>query len=80
MKPTVLVTRRLPSSVIARLDEAFDVDLYTGNAAVSPDELRARVAGKHALVCLLTDTIDAGVLDAAGPQLKIVANVAVGYN
>ena len=39
-----------------------------------------RVAGKDALVCLLTDTIDAAVLDAAGPQLKIVANVAVGYN
>ena len=33
-----------------------------------------------AIVCLLTDTIDAAVLDAAGPQLKIVANVAVGYN
>jgi glyoxylate reductase len=40
----------------------------------------ARVAGKHALVCLLTDTIDAAVLDAAGPSLKVVANVAVGYN
>ena len=42
--------------------------------------LLARVAGKDALVCLLTDTIDAAVLDAAGPSLKIVANVAVGYN
>lgn len=80
MKPSVLVTRRLPSSVIGRLEEAFDVDLYTGNTAISRDELHARVAGKQALVCLLTDTIDAAVLDAAGPQLKIVANVAVGYN
>jgi glyoxylate reductase len=33
-----------------------------------------------AIVCLLTDTIDAAVLDAAGPQLTVVANVAVGYN
>jgi len=80
MKPTVLVTRRLPSSVIARLAEAFDVDLYTGNTAIMRDELLQRIAGKHALVCLLTDTIDAAVLEAAGPQLKIVANVAVGYN
>lgn len=39
-----------------------------------------RVRGVDAIVCLLTDTIDAAVLDAAGPQLKIVANVAVGYN
>jgi glyoxylate reductase len=38
------------------------------------------VAGKQALVCLLTDPIDAVVLDAAGPSLKVVANVAVGYN
>lgn len=80
LKPSVLVTRRLPSSVIGRLEEAFAVDLYTGNTAISRDELHTRVAGKQALVCLLTDTIDAAVLDAAGPQLQVVANVAVGYN
>jgi len=79
-KPTILVTRRLPSSVISRLDEACDVDLYSGHAAISRHELLQRIAGKHGLVCLLTDTVDAVVLDAAGPQLKIVANVAVGYN
>lgn len=80
MKPTVLVTRKLPSSVIARLEEVFGVDLYTGGAAIPREELLRRVAGKDALICLLTDTIDAAVLDAAGPSLKIVANVAVGYN
>ena len=80
MKPSVLVTRRLPSSVIARLEDTFDVDLYLGSVAISREELHQRIAGKQALVCLLTDTIDAAVLDAAGPQLKIVANVAVGYN
>lgn len=56
------------------------MDLYTGGDAIARDELLARVKGKDALVCLLTDKIDAGVLDAAGPSLKIVANVAVGYN
>jgi glyoxylate reductase len=76
----VLVTRKLPSKVIARLEEHFDVDLYVGDAAISRDELHRRAAGTHAIVCLLTDTIDAAVLDAAGPQLKVVANVAVGYN
>jgi len=80
LKPSVLVTRRLPSSVIARLEDTFDVDLYTGSVAISREELHQRIAGKQALVCLLTDTIDAAALDAAGPQLKIVANVAVGYN
>jgi glyoxylate reductase len=75
-----LVTRKLPSSVIAKLEAVADVDLYVGAKAISREELLERVKGKEAIVCLLTDTIDAAVLDAAGPQLKIVANVAVGYN
>ena len=77
--PSILVTRKLPSSVLAKLHAVGDVDLYTGDAAISPEELRARVAGKDALVCLLTETIDSGVIDA-GRSLKIIANVAVGFN
>jgi glyoxylate reductase len=69
----------LPSSVIAKLRAAADVDLYTGESAIPTHELRARVVGKDALVCLLTDPIDRGVIDAAG-NLKVIANVAVGYN
>jgi glyoxylate reductase len=75
----ILVTRRLPSSVLSKLNAAADVDLYTGEAAIPPDELRARVADKDALVCLLTDAVDRSVIDAA-PALKAIANVAVGYN
>jgi glyoxylate reductase len=77
--PKILVTRKLPSSVLAKLDAAGDVDLYIGDAAIPPDELRTRIADKDALVCLLTDRITQSVIDAA-PNLKIVANVAVGYN
>jgi len=80
MKPRVLVTRTLPSTVIGRLEEACDVDLHSGGTAISRDDLLRRVAGADALVCLLTDTVDAAVLEAAGPALKVVANVAVGYN
>jgi glyoxylate reductase len=75
----VLVTRRLPSSVIRKLEASAEVDLYTGDAAISPAELRARVTGKDALVCLLTDPIDRETLDA-GAGLKVIANVALGYN
>jgi glyoxylate reductase len=78
--PRALVTRRLPSSVIAKLEAACEVDLYAGAAAMSRDELLVRVGGADAIVCLLTDTIDDVVLEAAGSQLKVVANVAVGYN
>jgi glyoxylate reductase len=75
----VLVTCKLPSSVLAKLREQADVDLYTGEAAIPADELRARASDKDAIVCLVTDAIDRSVLDAA-PKLKVVANVAVGYN
>jgi glyoxylate reductase len=76
---SVLVTRKLPSAVLSKLGAVADVDLYTGDAAIPADELRARVAGKDALVCLLTDGVDRAVIDAA-PRLKVIANVAVGYN
>ena len=75
----VLVTRRLPTSVLSKLEAAADIDLYRGEAAMSPDELRARIANKDALISLLTDSIDRSVVDAA-PALKVIANVAVGYN
>ena len=65
---------------MARLEGSCEVDLYTGGSAIPREDLLTRIAGKDALVCLLTDTIDAAVLDAAGPSLKIVADVAVGYN
>jgi glyoxylate reductase len=75
----VLVTRRLPSSVLAKLEAVADVDLYTGDAAILESELCARAASADGIVCLLTDRIDRAVVDAA-PSLKVVANVAVGYN
>jgi glyoxylate reductase len=75
----VLVTRRLPSSVLAKLNATATVDLYVDDPVIAGSELRARVADKDALICLLTDAIDRPVIDAA-PRLKIVANVAVGYN
>jgi glyoxylate reductase len=75
----VLVTRKLPSSVLAKLHAVGSVDLYAGDTAIAPGELRARLADADALVCLLTDTIDRAAIDAA-PKLTIIANVAVGYD
>jgi glyoxylate reductase len=75
--PSILVTRKLPSSVLHKLRAVADVDVHTGDAAMSAAELRARVAGKHALVSLLTDAVDRSVIDAA-PELTVIANVGVG--
>ena len=77
--PAILVTRKLPSSVLAKLHEIGTVDLYTGEAAIPADELGRRIADKQALVCLLTDRVDQSIIDRA-PNLKVIANVAVGYN
>jgi glyoxylate reductase len=75
----ILVTRRLPSSVLALLEAVGEVDVYEGDGAMPVDDLLARVAGKDAVVSMLTEQINKQVLDA-GAALRIVANVAVGYN
>ena len=76
--PSIFVTAKLPSSVLDTLAAAATLDVYT-EGTLPADELRARVKGADALVCLLTDTIDRSVIDAA-PSLRVIANVAVGYN
>jgi glyoxylate reductase len=75
----ILVTRKLPSAVIAKLETAGEVDLYAGDGAMPRSELLARIRGKDALVSMLTEQVDRDLIDAAD-ALKIVANVAVGYN
>ena len=75
----ILVTRSLPSSVLAKLEALGTLDVFTGDGVIAYDDLRARVAGKDALVSMLTERIDKDVIDA-GAQLKVIANVAVGYN
>ena len=78
-RPNVLITRRIPATVLARLEPTCDIDLYHGHGAIPRSELIARIAGKHALMCLLTDGVDGEVMDAS-PDLRIVANVAVCYD
>jgi len=75
----VLLTRRVPSSVVATLEAQCAVEVWDGRDAMPPAELKARLAGKQALMCLLTDRVDGPVLDA-GPGLRIVANIAVGFD
>lgn len=64
---------------MARLEEACDVERFEGQGAITHDELVARVPGKQALIAMVTDTVDGAVIDA-GHALRVIANVAVGYN
>ena len=77
-KPSILVTYKLPSSAIEPLAAVGDVEVYR-DGVLSKDELIRRVKGKQALVVAALDKIDKDVIDA-GSDLKIVSNVAVGYN
>ena len=78
-RPPVLVTRRLPGAALARLESSCTVDLHAGRDALPAPALRERVAGKHGLVCLVTDAVDREVI-AAGGDLRVIANVGVGYD
>ena len=77
----VLVTRRLPAGGLDPLDRP-DVELVTRDDDVpyTHDELVALAGDVDAIVCLLTDRVDAEVLRAGAPRLRAVANVAVGYD
>ena len=76
----VVVTGRVPDAAIEKLRAQHEVDAWPGPESISREELLRRVSGADAVVSLLTERIDAELLDAAGPQLKVVANVAVGYD
>jgi glyoxylate reductase len=76
----VLVTRRLPQPAMDAIGERCDVTLWEGEVAIPRDRLLQDIAGKVGAVTLLTDQVDDELLDAAGDQLVIVANYAVGFD
>jgi len=77
----VVVTRQIPETGIEILKQAgFEVVVSPKEEVLTRDELKEFVRGADAILSLLTDKIDTEILEAAGPQLKIVANYAVGYD
>ncbi len=79
----VYVTRELPGAAlpILRSESAIsEVLVYGGEGPVPRGELLEAVRGVDAVLAILTERIDAEFFEAAGPQLKIVANMAVGYD
>jgi glyoxylate reductase len=76
----VVVTGKIPAVALERLRAEHTVDAWEDESPIARDELLKRVAGADAIVSLLTEKIDADLLDATGKQLRSVSNVAVGYN
>lgn len=79
MKPRVLLTRKLPSSVVARLEASCEVERYDGEGNMPHDVLVSRIVGKHGLISLITDSVDRALV-AVATELRVIANVGVGYN
>ncbi len=76
----VFVTRKILEEGLNMLRERYDVEVSDYDGIIPREMLLEKVKGADALLSLLTDNIDAEVMDAAGPNLKIIANYAVGYN
>ena len=72
----VVLTRRLPDAVETRMRELFDAELNLTDAPMDRAALEAAVRRADVLVPTITDAVDAGLIAAAGPQLRMIANFA----
>lgn len=76
----IVVTRPVPGDALAPLAGLGEVTVAGRDRVMTPAQLRTAVVGADALITTLNDRVDAEVLSAAGPQLRLVANMAVGYD
>ena len=79
-KPKVVVTRKLPDAVEARMRELFDVDLNLTDTPMTREALAEAVAHADVLAPTVTDRIDAGLIAQAGPRLKLIASFGAGVD
>jgi len=79
-KPKVIVTRKLPDPVETRMRELFDAELNLEDHPMTAAQLAEAVSRADVLASTVTDRIDAEVLAAAGPQLRLIANFGAGVD
>lgn len=76
----IFVSYNLPGLFDEGLSKKYAVEIREGEDLISREELLRKIAGVHGVVTLLTDIVDAEFFEAAGGQLEVVANYAVGYD
>ena len=76
----VVVTRRLPDPVEARMRELFDVELNADDHPMTPEELAGAMGRADVLVPTITDRIDQRLLAQAGPNCRLIANYGAGFD
>lgn len=79
-KPKVFVTRIIPDKGLDLVRDFCDADVWEDELPPPREEILKRVQGMDGLLCLLTDKVDGEAMDAAGAQLKVVSNYAVGFD
>ncbi len=79
-KPRIVVTRKLPAPVEARMAELFDAQLNADDAPMDAAALKVAIADADVLAPTVTDRIDADIIAAAGPRLKLIANFGAGVD
>lgn len=80
MKPKIFVSRLIPAVGLDLIRKSCEVDLWEGEMPPPYDILTERVRGVDGILCVLTERVDAVLMDAAGAQLKVISQMAVGYD
>lgn len=79
-KPKVFVSRQIPDQGLSIVVEHCEAEIWQKELPPDQDMLRKKVQGIEGLLCLLTDKVDEEIMDAAGQQIKVISNLAVGYD
>lgn len=79
-RPRVFVARRIPDAGLGPILEACDTTIWESDGPPPRDDLLRAIAGCDGVLTMLTDRVDDAFLDAAGPRLRVVSNMAVGYD
>ncbi|MHB8752998.1 MAG: 2-hydroxyacid dehydrogenase, partial [Aggregatilineales bacterium] len=80
MRPKVFVSRIIPDSGLKLIQEHCDTDIWPERLPPPYEALQERVRGVDGLLCTLNDRIDENLMDRAGSQLKVISQMAVGYD
>jgi len=80
LKPSVFITRRIPEAGLAILREYCEIILWDHDLPPKHEDFLEHVTGVSGILSLLTDRIDAEIMDKAGSQIRVISNYAVGYN
>ena len=80
MKPRVFITRIIPEKGLEMVQQEADADVWQDPLPPPYGTLIQKVKGIDALLCLLTDTVDSKLMDVMGPQVKVISQMAVGFD